>query len=267
MTQTLAPKTSVPMNRADANAQAPLAADIQVDLISSAIKSPAAGKLARAKPIGMLVMAAWLVPATLVGAGATIVGFQNSGENAKAVQALEERDAARDAEARAKRKLEDMMAEQRAIKKERDRALAAEKAARRAEQNAKAVLTFLESKLLPATGNPESWAADGLGKEVTLLAAVKAAEAKAAGTFSDRPLVEASIREILGAAYLGLGEAEPAIEQYERALALRNAELGPDDPATGDCRNQLAVAYRRAGRADDTSGLFDTKPQTRGVID
>lgn len=267
MTQTLDRETVVPENMTDATAPVTLGKDIQVDLISGAMKSPVESKPVRKKPLGMLVVAAWLVPATLVGTGVTIIGFQGGGKSPDAVQAREERDTARDAEAHAKRKLENMMAEQRAMEKERDQALAAEKAARRAEQNAKAVLAFLESKLLLATGNPESWAADGLGKEVTLLAAVKAAEAKAAGTFADRPLVEASIREILGAAYLGLGEAKPAIEQYERALALRNAELGPDDPATGDCRNQLAVAYRRAGRADDASGLFDTKPQSRGVVE
>lgn len=265
MTQTLEPDTIAPVNRTDANAPASL--DIQVDLIGGAMKSPVESNPVRKKPLGMLAVAAWLVPATLVGTGVTFIGFQGGGKSAEAVQAREERDAARDAEAHAKRKLENMMAEQRTMEKERDQALAAEKAARRAEQNAKAVLTFLESKLLLATGNPESWAADGLGKEITLLAAVKAAEAKAAGTFADRPLVEAAIREILGAAYLGLDEAEPAIEQYERALALRKAELGPDDPATGDCRNQLAVAYRRAGRADDASGLFDVKPESRGAID
>ena len=85
-------------------------------------------------------------------------------------------------------------------------------------------------------------------------------ETKIGGAFADRPLSEASIRQIFGATYLDMGETAQAIRQYERALVLREAELGPDHADTGDCRNQLAVAYRRAGRADEASRLFHQTP-------
>jgi tetratricopeptide (TPR) repeat protein len=70
-------------------------------------------------------------------------------------------------------------------------------------------------------------------------------------------LAEASIRETLGSTYLDLEEPAPAVKQLERALALREAMLGDDHPATLACRNKLAVAYRRAGRPADASRLYD----------
>jgi hypothetical protein len=54
-----------------------------------------------------------------------------------------------------------------------------------------------------------------------------------------------------------LGEAAQAVKQYERALALREAMQGASQPDTSACRNQLAVAYRIAGRAAEGARLFD----------
>jgi tetratricopeptide (TPR) repeat protein len=68
---------------------------------------------------------------------------------------------------------------------------------------------------------------------------------------------KASIREMLGWAYLNLGEAKQAVKQYERALALREAIEGDNDPDTADCRNKLAVAYRQAGRTNEATRLIN----------
>lgn len=233
--------------------------DKQLDLANEPLEVK---KMGARKPRGMItVWALLLLPATVAGASLTVWKMRaNDSEQASAQQLLEERDQARQAEAQLKKQLEKAVSTRQDLEKERDQALASEKAARRSEQDTKAVMAFLQDKLLLATGNPASWSRDGLGKEgkdVTLSQAVNAAETKVAGAFADRPLVEASIREILGAAYLDLGDAKKAVQQYEQALALREAELGPDHTDTGDCRNQLAVAYRRAGRHDDASRLFD----------
>lgn len=141
--------------------------------------------------------------------------------------------------------------------KEREEARAAVKEERRSADDAKAVLAFLQYNVFLAPGRPTSWSKEGLGKEVTLRKAVDAAASKLGGAIPDRPLVEASIREILGASYSDLGEAEQAVKQFERAFELRKEWLGPDDHLTGECRNKLAVAYRDAGRTDAASELFD----------
>ena len=88
------------------------------------------------------------------------------------------------------------------------------------------------------------------------------AESQVAETFADRPLAEASVREMLGLAYLNLGDAAQAVKQYERALALREAMQGVNHPDTAACRNQLAVAYRLAGRTAEAGRLFDRNPNS-----
>jgi tetratricopeptide (TPR) repeat protein len=153
--------------------------------------------------------------------------------------------------------------------KQRDSALAAEQVARRSEGQTKAVLDLLKKTLLSA-GRPgdaslaEAFWTGGQGRDVTLRKAVDATEAEVARTFADRPLGEASVRELLGAAYMNLGDAPRAVTQYERALALREAMQGASHPDAADCRNQLAVAYRLAGRTDDASRLFESDPDSAG---
>jgi|GEM_PF-1545586 tetratricopeptide (TPR) repeat protein len=157
--------------------------------------------------------------------------------------------------------------------RERDQAQEEKKTAKRSEQELKAILDFLKSRLL-ATGRPGDislsaafWAGTQ-GQNLTtrpgltLRQAVDEAESHVAEVFGDRPLSEASVREMLGLAYLNLGAATEAVRQYERAFELREAVQGDNASETADCRNQLAVAYRLAGRHDDASRLFHHKPDS-----
>jgi tetratricopeptide (TPR) repeat protein len=157
--------------------------------------------------------------------------------------------------------------------RERDQAQEGEKEAKRSEQELKAIIAFLKSKLL-ATGRPgdislpKAFWYGTQGKDVTvrkgltLRQAVDEAESKIAEVFADRPTAEASVREILGLAYLNLGAAKEAVQQFERAFELREAVQGDNASETADCRNQLAVAYRLAGRHDEASRLFHHKPDS-----
>ena len=97
----------------------------------------------------------------------------------------------------------------------------------------------------------------GLGKDVTIRKAVDAAEPKIAAAFRDQPTVEASVRSVLGTTYHYLGEPALAIRQLARALELRAASLGPDHPDTLTTQNNLALAYRDAGRWDRAIPLFE----------
>jgi tetratricopeptide (TPR) repeat protein len=148
-------------------------------------------------------------------------------------------------------------------------ARAAEKTARRSEEQTKAVLDFLKNTLLSA-GRPGSvslthafWVA-GQGKDLSLRKALEATEAQVKDAFTESPMSEATVREMLGLGYLSLGDAAQGVKQYERALALRQAMNGSHDPDTAACRNQLAVAYRLAGRDGEGGRLFEKSPDSTG---
>jgi tetratricopeptide (TPR) repeat protein len=146
-------------------------------------------------------------------------------------------------------------------------AQAEEKALRREEEETKSILSFLKRTLL-STGRPvdaslaAAFWAGGPAKDISLRKAVDLTESQVAETFAERPLAEAAIREMLGLAYLSLGDAAQAVKQYERAFALRQAMQGANAPETADCRNQLAVAYRLAGRTVEGSRLFERNPNS-----
>ena len=89
------------------------------------------------------------------------------------------------------------------------------------------------------------------------------AESRVAEAFADRPLAEATVREMLGLAYLNVGDPAQAVKQYERRAgpAGGHARRQPT-PTTAACRNQLAVAYRLAGRTTEAGRLFDRNPNS-----
>jgi len=149
-----------------------------------------------------------------------------------------------------------------------------EKAARRSEDETKAILHFLERTLLSASrpGNVSMadafWAGTGSPNQgMTLSKAVELTEARVAEAFADRPLAEASVREMLGLAYVNLGQPARAVSQYERALALREAIQGSGQAETAACRNQLAIANRLAGRVDEAGRLFDRNADSTSHAD
>src|SRR5262249_49484957 len=109
---------------------------------------------------------------------------------------------------------------------QRNRAEKNEQQAKTSEAEAKAVLKFFQDKVLVA-GRPEG-PEGGLGRNVTLRQAVDAAVPAIAAAFPQQPLAEASIRNVLGVGYDWLGELPLAAQHLERALSLRQANLGPD---------------------------------------
>ncbi len=127
--------------------------------------------------------------------------------------------------------------------------------ATRSEREAKAVLAFFSDKVLAAP-RPRG-RLGGLGHDVTLRAAVDAAESVIASDFAAQPNVEAAIRDTLGTTYLYLGEPTLAIPQHQRALALRTLTLGPEHHDTLKSLNNLAFAYQDAGRTTDAIPLHE----------
>jgi serine/threonine protein kinase len=138
--------------------------------------------------------------------------------------------------------------------KRRQEAEAQRERAVQAEGEAVAVLDFFRTKVL-AAARPQGQDG-GLGTDITVRAAVQAAETEIGRTFADQPAVEAAIRYTLGQTYLYLGDPKRAILHLKRARELRNAKLGADHPATLTVMNDLAMAYQEAGRASDAVRLM-----------
>jgi hypothetical protein len=212
----------------------------------------------------MATCAVLLLPVALGGAGLTMWKLRADDPAQTTLQQVtEERDQAQKAEAEVKKQLEKVIVARQDLEQERDQAMAREKDARSSAEDTKAVLDFLRDYVFLAAGHPTAWSREGLGKDVTLRKAVEAAAAKVSGAFPHRPMAEASIHVLLGASFQDLGQAEQAVKQYERAFQLREQVLGPDDPATVDSRNKLAVAYREIGQTDKASNLYLTDPNSK----
>src|SRR5262245_43415464 len=107
---------------------------------------------------------------------------------------------------------------------------AANAAAQAREAETRAVLEFVEGRVL-AAARPEGQQG-GLGHAVTLRQAIDAALPFVVEGFAAQPLVEARLRWTLGMSYLYLGEPRTAAEQFEASRTLYTRHRGPDDPQT-----------------------------------
>lgn len=170
-------------------------------------------------------------------------------------QARADRDAAQSAQ-RAEAEQRAAADEQRSRAENSEQAAKAEAAnAKRSADEAKAVLDFFQNQVLSAA-RPEGQAG-GLGKDATIRKALDAAEPKIAAAFQMQPLVEASIRNVLGQTYRYLGESGLAIQQQEQTRSKRQLHLGPDHPDTLASMNNLAGAYQDAGKLDLAVPLYE----------
>jgi serine/threonine protein kinase len=118
---------------------------------------------------------------------------------------------------------------------------------------AKSMLTFFQERVLAAPRPPGQ--EGGLGRSVTLLSALQAAEPALKTDFSGQPSTEAQIRDTLGTSYQYLDDIPGAIRQYERACELFDKSLGPESPEALGSASNLALAYLYSGRAADSVKL------------
>jgi tetratricopeptide (TPR) repeat protein len=130
-----------------------------------------------------------------------------------------------------------------------------EKSAKEREVETKAVLDFLEKKVL-AAARPEGQAG-GLGRDVTLRKALEAALPFVDQSFSEQPLIEARLRRTLAVSFGNLGERTIAVDQAERARALYSQHLGADHPETLSAMNNLALSYYHLGRHTEALKLHE----------
>jgi tetratricopeptide (TPR) repeat protein len=121
------------------------------------------------------------------------------------------------------------------------------------EAGTEAVLEFIESRVF-AAARPDGQAG-GLGRQVTLAQAVKAALPFIEESFTNQPLIEARVRLELGQSFLYLGEASIAAEQCQKARTLYTEHLGPDHHDTLRSMHHLARGLADLGQYDDAFKL------------
>ncbi|MGQ0622506.1 MAG: protein kinase domain-containing protein [Panacagrimonas sp.] len=115
---------------------------------------------------------------------------------------------------------------------------------------ANAVAAFLTDDLLSA-GNPEIAGR----RDVTVREVLDAAQIRLAERFKDQPRVEATLTRILGTAYAGLNEREPAERLLRKAEQALSAEVGPAAAETQATRMRLRDLYLLSSdgvKAEDT---------------
>ena len=145
----------------------------------------------------------------------------------------------------------------RRIALERDRA-------NREADVAKAVNEFLRNDLLAqASANQQARPDNKPDPDLKVRTALDRAAVGIDGKFDKEPLVEAAIRQTIGATYRDLGLHAEAERQVERALALRRQESGEQDPETLRTANELAFLYRRQGNYARAEALFNNVLETQ----
>ncbi|MDX2199312.1 MAG: serine/threonine-protein kinase [Phycisphaerae bacterium] len=127
----------------------------------------------------------------------------------------------------------------------RETAIAANREAARRAAQAEASLDFLRDQVLGAVDPAR------VSGPVTLEAMLAdATEAIEEGALTHEPLVEASVREALGSAYINLADYDSAEKQYSAALALRQATDPGDEIA-------LRSAFSGLGEVLEGRGDYD----------
>jgi len=81
------------------------------------------------------------------------------------------------------------------------------------------------------------------GRAITVIEILDNAAQRLEGKFKDAPLIEASVRDTLGATYMSLGKYTAAKPHWERALELRRDRLGEEHPDTLKSMTDLGYQY------------------------
>ncbi len=132
----------------------------------------------------------------------------------------------------------------RRVAAERDRA-------EHAAAEAVAVSAFLQEVL--AAADP----IEGLGRDVSVLAAVEDAVPRIGTSFAENPEIEAVIRYTIGKTFARLGRFDEADEQLRQALTLRRQLFGGDHAEIAETLNALGEVRYDRGDFDGAERLYD----------
>ena len=130
------------------------------------------------------------------------------------------------------------------------RAKRAEESARERAKDAAAIKDFLVRHVLDV--NPYVEPEPDPGRRARVDRVAREAETE----FADRPKIEAEIRFALGIVYTGLADSREAVNQFEKAYAIRRDELGPQHSDTLWALAAIAQSYPAIGRSQEAKQLM-----------
>ncbi|HEY7818867.1 MAG TPA: serine/threonine-protein kinase, partial [Vicinamibacteria bacterium] len=129
--------------------------------------------------------------------------------------------------------------------------------ASRAEQEARAVNEFLQSDLLAQASAYEQARPDTrVDPDLKVRTALDRAAARIEGKFASQPIVEASIRQTIGRTYMELGLYAEAGPHLERAMLLRQSELGETSNDTLSSMSSVAQLHVLQGERPIAEALY-----------
>ena len=129
--------------------------------------------------------------------------------------------------------------------------------ARREAHKAQAVNAFVEEMLGAANPRSISREAPDRGRSITVIQALAAATAKLdAGELSSEPLVQASVRQTIGATSRDLGDYAAAETSLRAALTTRRKLLAKDDPELAESLDGLAQLLFMRSKPEEAESLF-----------
>ena len=252
-----------------------LADDLRRFLDGAPILARPAGPLERGakwmKRNRTVSVAALAVFAALV-AGAGVSAWQAVVAMQARSTAVAEAANARDAEAKAKDEEAKAKVAEAKAKDEEGKAKAAEVIAREGEENERkarfaveeekrkliAVSEFLNAVLVQSSAEGQATFDREAKPNVTVKEAMDYASKTIAGKFDDQPLVEASIRQTVGLAYLRLGAISEAEPHLKRVLELNRTHLGEKHFSTYMAQNHLADLNGMNQKFADAIPLYET---------
>jgi eukaryotic-like serine/threonine-protein kinase len=125
-----------------------------------------------------------------------------------------------------------------------------QKRADESRRQAEAVSTFLVEAFRSADPSQD-------GRQVKVVDILDRASARLDKEFDGSQATKGALLSALGNTYLGLALYDRAVSLHSRALAVREATLGPEDPDTLASRNNLAVVFTETGRLIEAIALHE----------
>jgi serine/threonine protein kinase len=191
------------------------------------------------------------------------IAAETAADNERHAKLAAEAAAERERQAKEAAKEAEQLAEKRRAlaEQEKQRADREADAANRARADTSAFSSFLVDHVLSAA-RPEG-INNGLGVNVTVAEALKAAEKDMDKVFAGRPLAEAEARHAIGFTWCNLGKPADAEPHLLRALELRRRELGPNANHTLYTRATLAHCWTIAGRLPEAIASLEEVRQVQ----
>jgi non-specific serine/threonine protein kinase/serine/threonine-protein kinase len=171
--------------------------------------------------------------------------------------AVRERNRALTAEDAARQDRNRAVAAQEQAQAERSRAIEAGDRATTEAAISQAVRDFLQTDLLAQSSAQQQATPDSKpDPDLKVRTALDRAAARVPTRFHDQPVVEASVRQTIGAAYQDLGLYPQAQEQFERALQLRRSAGDAQAERILDTLRSLALNAMELGKYPEAERLY-----------